>query len=183
MINVDFPSFDDYKDVSMQNKYQTMTAAGIPEEAIRAELCPLSRDNARTPYQWDSSENAGFTTGTPWLPVNENHSVINAAAAMGEADSTFHYYQKLIALRKEYDVFREGWFELMDPESETVFAYTRDTDTAHMLVVCNFSSESQDWKLPWNYHGAKKLIGNYPDEHNILRPYEAYIYYYEDVKE
>ena len=133
--------------------------------------------------QWTAGENAGFTTGTPWLPVNENYSVINAAAAMADADSTFHYYQKLIALRKEYDIFRDGWFELLDPEYENVFAYTRDTDNAHLLVVCNFTGEVQNWKLPWNYHGAKKLIGNYPDEHNTLRPYEAYMYYYEDVKE
>ena len=172
-----------YVDVEILNLYKARTAAGYSHEDVMASIYARGRDNARTPMQWSAEKNAGFTTGTPWLPVNENHSVINAAAAMGEADSTFHYYQKLIALRKEYDVFREGWFELMDPESETVFAYTRDTDTAHMLVVCNFSSESQDWKLPWNYHGAKKLIGNYPDEHNILRPYEAYIYYYEDVKE
>ena len=172
-----------YVDVEILNLYKARTVAGYSHEDVMASIYARGRDNARTPMQWSAEKNAGFTTGTPWLPVNENHSVINAAAAMGEADSTFHYYQKLIALRKEYDVFRDGWFELMDPENEAVFAYTRDTDTAHMLVVCNFSSESQDWKLPWNYHGAKKLIGNYPDEHNTLRPYEAYIYYYEDVKE
>ena len=90
---------------------------------------------------------------------------------------------ELIALRKEYDIFRDGWFELLDPDNEKVFAYTRDTETAHMLVVCNFCAEPQDWKVPWTYHGAKKLIGNYSDEFETLRPYEAYIYYYEDVKE
>ena len=100
-----------------------------------------------------------------------------------DPNSTFRYYQKLIALRKEYDIFRDGWFELMDPESEEVFAYTRDTDNAHMLVVCNFTDREQDWKLPWNYIGAKKLIANYPDDHETLRPYEAYICYYEDAKE
>ena len=172
-----------YVDVEILNLYKARTAAGYSHEDVMASIYARGRDNARTPMQWTAGENAGFTTGTPWLPVNENYSVINAAAAMADADSTFHYYQKLIALRKEYNVIRDGWFELLDPENENVFAYTRNTDNAHLLVVCNFTGEVQNWKLPWNYHGAKKLIGNYPDEHNTLRPYEAYMYYYEDVKE
>ena len=172
-----------YVDVEILNLYKERTAAGYSHEDVMASIYARGRDNARTPMQWTAGENAGFTTGTPWLPVNENHSVINAEAALGDENSTFHYYQKLIALRKEYNVFRDGWFELMDPENEAVFAYTRDTDHAHMLVVCNFTAEDQDWKLPWNYVGAKKLIGNYPDDHETLRPYEAYICYYEDAKE
>ena len=172
-----------YVDVEILNLYKERTAAGYSHEDVMASIYARGRDNARTPMQWTAGENAGFTTGTPWLPVNENHSVINAEAALADENSTFHYYQKLIALRKEYNVFRDGWFELMDPENEAVFAYTRDTDNAHMLVVCNFTAEDQDWKLPWNYAGAKKLIGNYPDDHETLRPYEAYICYYEDAKE
>ena len=172
-----------YVDVEILNLYKERTAAGYSHENVMASIYARGRDNARTPMQWTAGENAGFTTGTPWLPVNENHSVINAEAALADEKSTFRYYQKLIALRKEYNVFRDGWFELMDPENEAVFAYTRDTDNAHMLVVCNFTAEEQDWKLPWNYVGAKKLIGNYPDDHETLRPYEAYICYYEDAKE
>ena len=172
-----------YVDVEILNLYKERTAAGYSHEDVMASIYARGRDNARTPMQWTAGENAGFTTGTPWLPVNANHSVINAEAALADENSTFHYYQKLIALRKEYNVFRDGWFELMDPENEAVFAYTRDTDNAHMLVVCNFTAEDQDWKLPWNYVGAKKLIGNYPDDHETLRPYEAYICYYEDAKE
>ena len=172
-----------YVDVEILNLYKERTAAGYSHEDVMASIYARGRDNARTPMQWTAGENAGFTTGTPWLPVNEKHSVINAEAALGDENSTFHYYQKLIALRKEYNVFRDGWFELMDPENEAVFAYTRDADHAHMLVVCNFTAEDQDWKLPWNYVGAKKLIGNYPDDHETLRPYEAYICYYEDAKE
>ena len=172
-----------YVDVESLNLYKEKTAAGCSHERVMDMIYARGRDNARTPMQWTAGENAGFTTGKPWLPVNENHSQINAEAALADADSTFHYYQKLIALRKEYDVFRDGWFELIDPENESVFAYTRDTDKAHMLVVCNFTAQPQDWKLPWNYLGAKKLIGNYSDEFETLRPYEAYIYYYEDAKE
>jgi len=172
-----------YVDVEILNLYRERTAAGYSHESVMDSIYARGRDNARTPMQWSAGPNAGFTTGTPWLPVNENHSFINAEASLADPNSTFCYYQKLIALRKEYDIFRDGWFQLIDPENENVFAYTRDADNAHMLVVCNFSAEPQDWKLPWNYHGAKKLIGNYPDDFEVLRPYEAYICYYEDVKE
>ena len=172
-----------YVDVESINLYKAYTAAGWSHDAVMEAIYARGRDNARTPMQWTAGENAGFTTGTPWLPVNENHNQVNAEAELADPDSVFHYYQKLIALRKEYDIFRDGWFELLDPESREVFAYTRDTETAHMLVVCNFTAQTLDWKLPWNYRGAKKLIGNYPDDFEILRPYEAYICYYEDIKE
>ena len=172
-----------YVDVEILNLYKERTAAGYSHEAVMDSIYARGRDNARTPMQWSGEENAGFTTGKPWLPVNENHNVINAEAALADPDSVFHYYQKLIALRKEYDIFRDGWFEMIDPGSEKVFAYTRDTDNAHMLVVCNFSGDTFEWKLPKDYHGAKKLIGNYPDDFVNLRPYEAYICYYEDIKE
>ena len=172
-----------YVDVETLNLYKERTAAGYSHESVMASIYARGRDNARTPMQWTAGRNAGFTTGSPWLPVNENHSVVNAEAAMADPDSTFHYYQKLIALRKEYDIFRDGWFELIDPESEKVFAYTRDTETAHMIVVCNFTDETFEWKLPHNFQGSQKLIGNYPDDFVNLRPYEAYICYYEDAKE
>ena len=172
-----------YVDVESINLYKAYTAAGWSHDAVMEAIYARGRDNARTPMQWTAGENAGFTTGTPWLPVNENHNQVNAEAELADPDSVFHYYQKLIALRKEYDIFRDGWFELLDPDNEKVFAYTRDTETAHMLVVCNFTAQTLDWKLPWNYRGAKKLIGNYPDDFTNLRPYEAYICYYEDIKE
>ena len=172
-----------YADVESLNLYKEKTAAGCSHEQVMDMIYARGRDNARTPMQWTSGPQAGFTTGTPWLPVNENYKTVNAEAALADPDSTFHYYRKLIALRKEYDIFRDGWFELLDAENEKVFAYTRDMKGKHMLVVCNFTADPQDWKLPWNYLGAKKLIGNYPNEFETLRPYEAYIYYYEDAKE
>lgn len=168
-----------YVDVETLNLYKERTTAGYSHEDVMASIYARGRDNARTPMQWTDGENAGFTTGKPWLPVNENHSVINAQTELADDNSVFHYYRKLVALRKEYSIFRDGWFELMDPESERVFAYTRDTDNAHMLVVCNFTADTFEWKLPHDYRGAKKLIGNYPDLCDNLRPYEAYIYYYE----
>jgi len=92
----------------------------------------------------------------------------------------FYYYQKLIQIRKEYDVIRSGSFTLLCPEDEKIFAYTRDTDKAHLLVVCNFSGEEQSFEIPAAYANAKRLIANYPDSTDQLQPYEAMMLYYED---
>ena len=172
-----------YADVESLNLYREKTAAGCGHQQVMDMIYARGRDNARTPMQWTAGENAGFTTGKPWLPVNENHSFVNAEAALADPNSVFRYYQKLIELRKQYDIFRDGWFELMDPDSRKVFAYTRDTENAHLLVVCNFTGETFEWKLPGEFRAAKKLIGNYPDLCDDLRPYEAYMYYYENIKE
>ena len=99
---------------------------------------------------------------------------------MKDPDSVFYHYRRLINLRKGYDVFRDGWFELVDPDNEKVFAYTRDTEKAHMLVVCNFTADAVAFARPANYQNAQKLIANYPGDQDTLRPYEAYICYYED---
>ena len=123
-----------------------------------------------------AGENAGFTTGTPWLPVNENHTVINAAAALADPDSIFYYYKKLIALRKELPVFRDGRFTLLCPEDEQLFAYTRDTETEHLLVVCNFSGREASFDFPAEYRGAECLVSNYKEPSvQTIRPYEAWM--------
>ena len=172
-----------YVDLEIHNLYRERLERGFSHEDVMASIWARGRDNARTPMQWTDGEHAGFTTGTPWLPVNENYTEINVANALADPNSVFYYYQKLIQLRKSLPVFRNGAFTLLCPGDEKIFAYTRDTDNAHMLVVCNFSADTFEWKLPRDYHGAKKLIGNYPDDFVNLRPYEAYICYYEDVKE
>jgi glucan 1,6-alpha-glucosidase len=171
---------DQYVDVEILNLYRERTAQGYSHEAVMDSIYARGRDNARTPMQWNGDENAGFTTGKPWLPVNENHNFINAEAALKDPDSVYYYYRRLINLRKGYDVFRDGWFQLVDPDNEKVFAYTRDTQNAHMLVVCNFTAEEVPFVCPPNYRNAKKLIANYPGDQDTMRPYEAYIYYYED---
>ena len=135
------------------------------------------RDNVRTPMQWSAGENAGFTTGKPWVPVNENHTEINAEAALADENSIFHHYRKLIQLRKTIPEFRDGSFSLVDPEHEYVFAYTRDTETGHMLVVCNFTEKEGFFQIPEEFQGAEVLISNYEGESKKLRPYEAKILY------
>ena len=130
--------------------------------------------------QWTAGVNAGFTEGTPWISVNENYTEINAEAALNDQDSVFHYYKKLIDLRKTYPIFRDGSFTLLCPEDEKVFAYTRDTEDAHLLVVCNFTDEIMEFEVPEEYHGSEMLIGNYREFAPELRPYEAVMLYYEN---
>ena len=159
------------------NVYHERLAQGYSEEEVMRSIHARSRDNARTPMQWTAGENAGFTTGKSWMPVNPNHVEINAEAAVADPDSVFHYYRKLIALRKRYDIFRDGDFTLLCPEDEKIFAYIRGTGVDQMLVVCNFSGEVLDFAIPEAFRGAEKLIGNYEDAAQLLRPYEAMILY------
>ncbi len=170
-----------YRDVEIQNLYRDRTAQGYDPQDVMSSIWARGRDNARTPMQWTAGENAGFTTGTPWLPVNENHSFINAEAALNDPDSIFYYYQKLIELRKTIPEFRDGSFTLLCPEDEQVFAYTRDTRTGHLLVVCNFSGEEAAFQIPEAFADARELIANYPDRSCVLRPYEARMLYYPEI--
>ena len=168
-------------DIESHNVYKERVALGYDPADVMNSIWKRGRDNARTPMQWTAGENAGFTTGKPWVPVNPNHTEINAEAELADPDSVFHYYQKLIALRKEIPEFRDGSFSLLDPENEQVFAYTRDTAAGHMLVVCNFTAEEVAFDIPAEFAGAEKLIGNYQGESDVLRPYEAKMLYYKEI--
>ena len=170
---------EQYQDLESLNLFRDRTAQGYDPEDVMRSIRARGRDNARTPMQWTAGENAGFTTGTPWLPVNENHRFLNAEAELADPDSVFHYYRRLIALRKQYDVFRDGRFTLLCPEDPQIFAYTRDTDTAHLLVVCNFSGAEAAFSLPEAFRHAETLIANYPGRTQTLRPWEAKILYRE----
>lgn len=171
---------EQYVDIEIHNLYRDRIAAGYSHEDVMASIWARGRDNARTPMQWADKPNAGFTDGTPWLPVNPNYPTINADAALAEPDSVFHYYRRLIALRKQYPVIQEGSFTLLQPDDPDVFAYTRDWNGTHLLVVCNFTGKHLDWQVPEAYSGADLLIHNYPDAAPGLRPYEAAMLYYED---
>ena len=174
MTNIRLP-LEDYVDVEIKNLYAERIAQGYDPAEVMESIYARGRDNARTPMQWTAGKNAGFTTGTPWLPVNENHTSINAEAALSDPDSIFYYYQKLIALRKTHKVFREGRFTLLLPEDEQRFVYRRDTDAEHMLVVCNFSSDAatlDDISIP----DHAQLLSNYTHHTNSLQPYEARLY-------
>ena len=164
---------EQYVDVEIHNMYRDRAARGYTHEQLMESIWKRGRDNARTPMQWTAGENAGFTTGNPWLRVNPNHAQINADAVLADPNSVFYYYQKLIEIRKTHDVIRSGSFTLLCPEDENVFAYTRDTENEHLLVVCNFSGEEQTFDMPEAYRNAPVLLSNYPDRSEVLRPYEA----------
>lgn len=175
MTNIRLP-IEAYDDLEIRNIYAERTAQGYAPETVMESIYARGRDNARTPMQWDGSENAGFTTGKPWLPVNPNYETINAERALADPDSVFYFYQELIALRKAHPVFRDGSFTLLLPEDEKIFAYTRDTERDHLLVVCNFSAEAVDFNLPQGFGEENRILGNYPGASDALRPYETRMY-------
>lgn len=174
MTNIVLP-IEQHVDIETLNVYRERLEQGYAEEDVMKSIRARSRDNARTPMQWNADANAGFTTGTPWVPVNPNYTQINAEAALADPNSVFHHYRKLVELRKNYEVFRSGSFTLLCPEDEKIFAYTRDTETEHLLVVCNFTGKEQPFSIPEGYEAAEVLISNYPDRVSDLRPYEAYM--------
>ena len=174
MTNIRLP-LEKYVDLEIHNLYAERTVRGYDPKDVMESIYARGRDNARTPMQWTAGENAGFTTGTPWLPVHENHSFINVQAALDDADSIFYYYQKLIALRKAHEVFRSGCFTLLLPEDEQRFVYRRDTENEHLLVICNFKETSaplNDIDIP----AQAELLTNYAGQKDHLQPYEARLY-------
>ena len=176
MTNTVFNSVDDFRDLESVNAYRELVESGLyTDEDMFPKIAHKSRDNARTPMQWDASENSGFTTGTPWIAVNPNYKKINVADQLKREDSVFHYYQKLIRLRKENEIIVYGNYELLLPDDENIFAYIRTLDNQKLLVVCNFSKSEQKFDFS-GYENAKVLISNYnrdAREDGILKPYEA----------
>ena len=180
MTNVPFKGIADFRDLDSINAYWELTGKGIfKEEEMLRFLRYKSRDNARTPMQWDASPNAGFTEGEPWIMVNPNYGEINAADQIGRDDSVFSFYKELVKLRKEKPVVVNGEYRLLDPESEDVFVYERSFHEEHLLVVCSFAEKELLWRLPEEMAGqaAKRVIGNYQGQQwgpeLMLRPYEA----------
>lgn len=180
MTNYPFTSLDEFRDIESINAYNELTEKGVvSKEDMFRFISYKGRDNARTPIQWDDSENAGFTTGTPWIQVNPNYKEINAKEQMERADSVFHYYQKLIKLRKENPIIVYGTYELLCPAREDVYAYSRSYEGEKLLVICNFTDNEAEYKLPEEFlkAEAKILIGNYGREaiegDIKLKPYEG----------
>ena len=181
MTNTVFNSVKDFRDLESINAYHELTEKGlISAEELFPKICHKSRDNARTPMQWDDSKNAGFTTGTPWIDVNPNYSKINAKEQMARENSVFNYYKKLIALRKEYEIIVYGDYNLLLPEDEDLFVYERSLDGKKLLVACNFSENEREFDFDTVKNG-KILINNY-EEFNLinrkLRPFETVVVLY-----
>lgn len=191
MTNVHFEDIDDYRDIETLNMYREKVIDGdANHEDVMKAIYIKGRDNARTPMQWDDSDNAGFTTGEPWLKVNPNYKEINAKRALADRNSTFYYYKKLIELRKQYPVIVYGEYTPFNVEDEQLYVYTRSLENEQLFVVLNFSDENVSYDVPEHIQSllqradAELLISNYDveDAHTKasfqLRPYEARVYRY-----
>ena len=181
MTNAGFSSLDQYRDVESINHYHILRARGLHEDSVYDILRVHSRDNARTPMQWDTSAHGGFTTAEPWLSVNPNHTRINAAAQVDDPESVFSHYRKLIALRKQYDVIAYGDFAPLSEDHPSVLAYTRRFHGEQLVVVNNFYRTEVDWNCPIALNGFTCLLSNYANSSVQtklhLRPYESLILY------
>ncbi|MEK3920942.1 glycoside hydrolase family 13 protein [Paenibacillus sp. FSL K6-2393] len=178
MTNVQY-SIEDYRDIELLNFYKERMGNGYPEQSVMESIYAKGRDNARTPMQWDTSDNTGFTQGEPWIKVNPNYKHIHAEESLSNPESIFHYYRKLIQLRKDHEVIVYGDYELIFPENPDVFAYTRTLNGSTILVVCNFQGYTTELPLQAQLTGSNQLlISNYTGElsESKLRPYEARMY-------
>lgn len=183
MTNAPFTSIEDYRDIESLNHYADAVDVGgqDPEQVLRG-LRAMSRDNARTPMQWDDSPNAGFSSGTPWISVNPNYVEVNAAAAMADPSSVFHYYRRLIGLRHTEPAVALGNFAMLAPHDDVVYAFTRRYGDVELLVLGNFSGQTLPAPVPEaeTWAQADLLIGNYPasdpPDGLMLRPWEARVY-------
>ena len=183
MTNVAFDKLEDYRDIEILNAYHDLVTTRhlLSHEEMMRGIHSKGRDNARTPMQWNDQPQAGFTTGTPWIKVNPNYVDINAKKALTNTHSIFYYYQKLIALRKSYDIIIDGDYQLLLPDDEHLFVYKRCLDKQELLVICNFTDQPQTVCLNEEMENSILLISN--DEPTAfskemtLRPYEARVYY------
>lgn len=186
MTNPKFSSIDEYRDVESLNVYEIKRAQGMGENEILEILKHKSRDNSRTPVQWSDEPNAGFTKGKPWINPGDNYREINVEKALDDEDSIFYFYQKLIALRKQYEIITYGNYELILGEDEQIFAYIRNGADEKLLVINNFYGSETIFQLPENltfegYH-SEILLSNYEDSSKefkqvLLRPYESIVYH------
>ncbi|MDX1604821.1 MAG: alpha-glucosidase [Candidatus Competibacterales bacterium] len=185
MTNVPFSDIGDYRDIETLNFYRkAVEDMGLDPSRVMSVIQARSRDNARTPMQWDASANAGFTSGTPWIRINPNHADINVERDRADPDSILHYYRRLIRLRREHPVIVHGRYDLLLDDHEQIYAYTRTLENERLLVILNFSAGAPVFELPGHIDATNRtlLIHNYPADQAgdirrlTLRPYEARVY-------
>lgn len=179
MTNVPFNSLDDYRDIETFNSYKQLVEIekSVSHEDMLRYMRKSSRDNARTPMQWNKEKNAGFSEHIPWIMMNPNYQTINAEAEMKDTNSIFHTYQKLIQLRKEYEIITLGKYELIMKDDENIYAYKRLYQDEEMIVYCNFSNQEVGYDTSI-LNGEKILIKNYEKhQKGTLKPYESIVFY------
>lgn len=174
MTNIKFEDIRQYRDIEILNMYEERLKKGYDREDVMRSIYAKGRDNARTPMQWSAEKNAGFTEGTPWIGVNPNYTKINVENERKDPDSIYHFYRRLICLRKEYPIFVEGRFQLLMKDDEKIFAYTRTSEDGTLLVCGNFTGETVACPVIDEWKDGEVLIHNYNDPVMAeLRPYEA----------
>ena len=178
MNNIKFDKIEDYKDIESIGMYQQIKNKGGNLREFLNDQKITARDNGRTPFQWDKSVNAGFTTGTPWLRVNPNYTTVNVSAEEKDSLSCLNYFKKLIKLRKQNPVFVYGKYQLLDSDNSNVYAYSRELNGKKLLVLLNFTNKPASVSTGVNMSNARLLIDNYgkASSTNSLRPYEATVY-------
>jgi oligo-1,6-glucosidase len=179
MVNIRFNSIDDYHDVDTRNKYIGLKNKGGDLKAFLEGQKQTSRENGRTPFQWNDTQNAGFTTGTPWLKVNPNYKTINVEAEEKDPNSVLNYFRKLVQLRKKEPTLVYGKYTLLDKENPYIYAYTRELNGKKLLVLLNFTNKNSTYKTEFPVTKSKIILDNYAGtkklKNNILRPYEAIV--------
>lgn len=178
MTNLNVNSIEEFKDIETKNVINTMCSLHLPKKYINKTIRNGSRDNARTPMQWDDSINAGFSNSTPWLKVNNNYKEINVEKEINNQDSIFHYYQQLIKLHKELDIVKNGIYKDLLPKSKNIFAYERKLNNETLLIISSFTSKKINCNLLDNYpnYKTKLLLNNYSDDEKFLLPYQCKVY-------
>jgi oligo-1,6-glucosidase len=184
MTNTVFTGPEDFRDIEAINAYREFTEEkGVPKEIMLRHIAKEGRDNARTPMQWSADDEAGFTTGEPWISVNPNYKDINAQKQLGDPNSVFAAYQTMIRLRRELDVVTDGRFVLLDEESGRNFSYIRESEHEKLLVACNFCGSTINLAMPDDMCGGDIIYHNYETPPIIdtptisLRPWETAIVY------
>jgi oligo-1,6-glucosidase len=184
MTNAGFTSIGQYRDKQTMNEYKYMMSTGADKNEFLKDLAFGNRDNGRTPLQWDTTKNAGFTTGAPWISINKNYVSINVAAQEKDANSCLNYFKKAVQLRKKNPAMVYGKYELLDKENPQVYAYTREWEGSKFLVLLNFSSRDAKANIGMDISGAALQLHNYPVAPKLskgngpvsLRPYEALVF-------
>lgn len=178
MTNAGFSKAEDYRDVQTLNEYQRQKNLGTDMQRYLQRMSFESRDNSRTPFQWNNSKNAGFSTGKPWIAVNPNYTTINVAAQEKDANSTLNYFRKVVKLRKDNLVLVYGKYTLLDGQNDDTYSYTRELDGKKLLVLLNFKSKAATTNTGVDFSKANVLLGNYSQssKNGTLKPYEAVVY-------
>ncbi|MFD1359444.1 alpha-glucosidase [Fictibacillus halophilus] len=182
MTNVQFDSIDDYDDVAVKNMYRIKREEGVSHEDIMAVIWASSRDNSRTPMQWNSAENAGFTNGTPWMKVNPNYTEINVEKQEQDKNSILNFYKKMISLKKENEIFTYGTYDLLLEDDKQIYAYTRTLGEEQVVVITNLSKVEAEFETELSLNSENLLLANeevaaHGDVTSIsLNPYEARVY-------